>query len=110
MECFKVDCLKKWSGLPNITKNAKFFHFATNLNRRNNTVEYLDVNESFSNITEIRKHILQFYNCLYFEQFSWRPNLDGFPFDLIDDEEAIWLDEDKALSPDGFSLAFFQTC
>jgi hypothetical protein len=40
--------------------------------------------------------------------------LDGLSFDAISAEEAMWMEHimnrDKAPSPDGFSLAFFQSC
>ena len=55
-----------------------------------------------------------------------RPTLDGVDFTSITVEDAVWLDRpfeemeiedvvrgcngDKALGPDGFSLAFFQHC
>jgi len=63
---------------------------------------------------------------LYTEQSSWRPGVDGLSFDSIDEAETSWLERDfverevwevvkakngdKAPSPDGFSLAFFQAC
>lgn len=64
------------------------------------------------------------YNCLYSEQFSWRPKSDGLPFDSIGDDKAGWMERvfqgskvfevEKALNedtgPNSFSLAFFQTC
>ena len=38
-----------------------------------------------TNQLEINKHIAQFYNKLYAEQFSWRPLLDCLFFDYIDE-------------------------
>jgi hypothetical protein len=32
----------------------------------------------------IREHILQFYDNLFTEQFSWQPRLDGLIFDWIE--------------------------
>jgi hypothetical protein len=44
-----------------------------NLNRRNNIVDSLIVNGSFSSDPkERREHIVQFYMQLYLEQYSWR--------------------------------------
>lgn len=64
-----------------------------NLNRRNNTVESLDVNSSVSSYTiAIKEHILKFFYCLYSEQFSWWTKLDGLPFDSVGDEETIWME------------------
>jgi hypothetical protein len=80
----------------------------------------------FSDSTEIREHIEQFYKQLYFEQLSWRPKLDGPFFNSVGADEGSWLErafeeckvfevgralnEDKAPDPDGYSVAFFQTC
>jgi len=47
-------------------------------------VDYFVVNGSMSSdSTEIREHIVQFYNQLYSEQFSWRTNSDGPYFNSI---------------------------
>jgi hypothetical protein len=76
-------------------KNTKIFHLVGNSNRRNNTMDSLVVNGSLSsNFAEIREHIVQFYNQLYLEQFSWRPNLDGLAFTSIGDDEGCWLERD----------------
>jgi hypothetical protein len=73
---------------------VEFFHHLANSNRRNNTVESLEINGTvYSDTTEIREHILQFYNRLDSEQFGWRPKLDGLPFGSISDEEAIWMEK-----------------
>jgi len=76
--------------------------------------------------TEIREHIVQFFERPFTEQFSWWPKLDDLLFDSIDEEGATWLERpfeesealeavkamnrDKALGPDGFTIAFFQAC
>lgn len=60
------------------------------------------------------------------EQFTWRPKLDGLPFDSIGDEEATLMERpfeeskvvevvknprgDMVLVLNCFSLTFFQTC
>ena len=70
--------------------------------------------------------ITQFYQDLYLEGVSRRPMLDGLEFSIISNEDSDWLGRpfeeeevlgviqgfngDKAPGPDGFSLAFFQTC
>lgn len=74
----------------------------------------------------ITDEIVRFYSSLYQEPFSWRPLLDNLEFDSIYGEEAEWLERpfdvdevigvvrslngDKALGPDGFSLAFYHSC
>jgi hypothetical protein len=71
-------------------KCTKFFHRVANANRRNNFIEPLLVNGSISSDqTEIRDHIVNFYDKLIIEQFYWRPKLDGLAFDSIDEEEDL---------------------
>ena len=74
-------------------KSTKSFHQVANFNRRNNSIESQLVHGSiFSDQTKIRDHIVQFYDRLFIEQFSWHPKLDGLAFDSIDDEEASLLE------------------
>jgi hypothetical protein len=64
-----------------------------NSNRRKNFIESLLVNCSVSSDqTEIRDHIVQFYDRLFIEPFNWRPKLDGLTFDSIDGE-ASWVED-----------------
>jgi hypothetical protein len=96
-------------------------------NRRNNSIEQLVVNGTASSYQfDIRGHIVQFYDSLFIEQFSWRPRLDGLTFNSIGEDEAIWLEKlsrkmrsfevvkalnsDKASRLDSFTMAFFQAC
>jgi hypothetical protein len=74
----------------------------------------------------MRDHVAQFYKSLFAEPFSWRPRMDNLVFDNLDAGEASslalsfeerevlevvkCLNCDKALGPDGFTLAFFQDC
>jgi hypothetical protein len=74
----------------------------------------------------LRDHVAQFYESLFAEPFHWRPRLDNLAFDSLDAVEASSLElpleemevlevvkgmnREKALGPDGFSLAFFQDC
>ena len=76
--------------------------------------------------TAIADCISQFYRQLYFKDVAHRPILDDVDFSNISVEDASWLDRpfkeeevfgvindfngDKAPSPDGFSMAFFQSC
>jgi hypothetical protein len=59
-----------------------------------------------SDSIEIREHIMQLYETVYAEQFSWWPKLDGLLFfplmRMIRD-----LNGDKAPGPNGFSMDFF---
>ena len=63
---------------------------------------------------------------LYKETEGWRPFVEGLEFDRIENMERVWLerkferkeilqvvsdlDGDKALSPDGFTMAFYHHC
>ena len=108
-------------------KNSKFFHRLASSHRSTTTVGKLLINGIPSTSQdEIRDHIALFYEQLYMEDSYRRPSLDGVDFTSITTKDAIWLDRpfeemeiedvvrgcngDKALGPDGFSLAFFQHC
>ncbi len=50
----------------------KFFHQVANLNTRNNSIEQLEVNDIVSsNQSEIRDHIVQFYESLFNGHFPY---------------------------------------
>lgn len=105
---------------------TKFFHQVANSNRRVNTISSSEVDGVLVEDSEVvSTKIVQFYESLYQESYDWRP-LDGLAFDNISDVEAEWMERPfdeaevsrvvrtfnggKALGPDGFSLAFFQSC
>jgi len=108
-------------------KNTQFFRRVANSHRKFNQVNSLSINGTISkNPAEIKEHIVQYYNNLYFENCPWRPRVEGLSFLSIDADESIWLERafeekevwdvirdlngGKASSPDGFTLAFFQKC
>jgi len=108
-------------------KNTKFFHRVANSHRKFNQVDSLTINGAISrNSVEIKEHIVQYYNNLYFENCSWWPRVEGLSFLSIDAEESIWLERafeekevwdvirdlngDKAPNPDCFTMTFFQKC
>jgi hypothetical protein len=107
-------------------KCTKFFHSIANLNRRYNSIDSLLIGDSISsNPAEIGEHVVQFYQDLFSEKHRWRPWLDDLSFDAFLESEASWLERafeeevrkvvfamngDKALGPDGFTMAFFQAC
>jgi hypothetical protein len=65
-----------------------------NSNRRKNSIDSLIGGTISTNRLEISEHIVQFYNELYTEQFSWKPLLDDLSFDSIDEAEASSLERD----------------
>jgi hypothetical protein len=108
-------------------KNTKFFHRVANSHRKFNQIDSLTINGAMSRyFMEIKEHIVQYYNNLYFENCSWRPRVEGLSFLSIDEEESIWLERafeekevwdvirnlngDKVPGPNGFTMAFFQKC
>jgi hypothetical protein len=108
-------------------KCSKFFHSIANSNRRYNSIDSLLIGDTLSsNQSDIGEHVVEFYKKLFSEPFQWRPKVDGLSIDSILESEARWLERafeeeevrkvvlamngDKALGPDGFSMAFFQTC
>jgi hypothetical protein len=105
-------------------KNTKLFHRLANLHRRNNLVESLVVDGNMtSDSIVIKEHIVNFYKQLYFEQYMWRPKVDGLSFLSIDEGENNWMEiefeeskvlevvrnfnGDKVPRPSGFSMDFF---
>jgi hypothetical protein len=107
--------------------NARFFHKMANSHRKYNRVETLRIDGVLSNDpNEVKEHVVQFYRNLYSEQSNWRPRMDNLAFSSIDEEEKVWLERefeevevwevmkdmqgDKALGPDGFTMAFFRSC
>ena len=82
--------------------------------------------ELTSNSSSIATCISLFYKQLYSENEEQRPLLDEVEFYRIFGEDVAWLDRpfeeeevygvikdydgDKSLGPDGFSMAFFQSC
>jgi hypothetical protein len=108
-------------------KNTKFFHRMANSNRRNNSIDSINVNGSLTyNPEEIKEHIVQFYSRLFTDNCRWRPIPEILPLQSIDMEESRWLERefeeeevlkvvknmkgDKAPGPDGFSMDFIKAC
>jgi hypothetical protein len=65
----------------------------TNSNRTNNSIDSLIIDGTVSTDKPmINEYIVQFYNILYNEQFSWWLKLDDLYFDSIGEVEANWLE------------------
>ena len=108
-------------------RNTKIFHYIANSHKRVNSIDRLMVDGVLSsNLAAIVDCISQFYRRFYLEDVAHRPVLDDVDFSSISMEDASWLDRlfeeeevfgvitdfngDKAPGPDGFSMAFFQSC
>ena len=117
----RVFCIKEGD------RNTKFFHRIANSHRRFNSIDKLMVDGVMSSDEgSIAEGITQFYRRLYFENEAHPPVLDDVEFGRISEEDALWLDRpfeeeevfgvvsgfngDKSPGPDGFSIAFFQSC
>jgi len=108
-------------------RNTKFFHRITNSHRRFNSIDRLMVDAKLSSDPkDIVKGISRFYRQIYSENVVDRPVLDDVDISRISEEDALWLDRpfdeeevygvingfngDNAPGPNGFSMAFFQSC
>ena len=107
--------------------NTKFFYKMANSRRRFNHLSFLEVDGViYEEESEMAAQVVNFYKNLYQESEEWRPFMEGLEFDQIDGSERGWLERrfekeeillalnelagDKALGPDGFSIAFFHHC
>ena len=80
----------------------------------------------FKEESDVTDQVVDFYKRLYQEPETWRPTIDGLEFACLDKTERSMLDRefekeeiiealkevegDKALRPDGFTIAFLQKC
>ena len=103
--------------------NMKFFHMMANSHRRyNNHLNFLKVDwVIYEEEAEVVAQVVQFYKTLYQESEEWRPFVEGLEFDRIGELERSFekdeilsvvrdMEGDKALGPDGFSMAFSHHC
>ncbi|XP_077212822.1 uncharacterized protein LOC143847924 [Tasmannia lanceolata] len=108
-------------------KNTAFFHAMASARRRRNKIESLEVEgEIVSDKERIIEEIIEFYRSLYSADGMLRPipqdicfaslSLEAsagleIPFSEVEIRSSLFsLAKDKAPGPDGFCLAFFQTC
>ena len=106
--------------------STKFFHHMANSNR-SNTIGSLSFGGGLTSDQEvIEEGIVWFYKSLYSEDKHIRPHPDVLNFSKISEDKAGWLerpfeeveifgvvmdfDGDKVPGPNGFPMAFFQTC
>ncbi len=108
-------------------KNTRFFHQIANSNRRFNNINRLFINGAeTTDPTVTGEGLVTYYSQLFSDDKVRRPLLDGLDFSSIDEADSTILEApfteeevsgvvqgmagDKALGPNGFSLAFFQCC
>ena len=73
--------------------NTKFFHKMANSNRRRNYMDKVEVDGIvYDNDTEVRDHLVSFYEDLYQEKEPRRPSVDGLDFHSIGAAESSHLE------------------
>ena len=107
--------------------NTRFFYQVANSHRRTNHIQGIEVDGVlYEDEEEVRSKVVHFYQSLYTELDTWRPSMDGLEFTSIEEDERLELERDfskeevvkvlqemegdKAPSPDGFTMVFFQKC
>ncbi|RVW29756.1 hypothetical protein CK203_089329 [Vitis vinifera] len=108
-------------------RNTGFFHRMASAHRRNNSLERIKINgEWLLEEQEIREGIANAFKNLLSEDTGWKADIGRLQFDQISQQEAENLERpftkdeihvalmemngDKAPSPDGFTMAFWQSC
>ncbi|WKA10977.1 hypothetical protein VitviT2T_028516 [Vitis vinifera] len=104
--------------------NTRFFHGMANAHSRRNWMSKLKVNGCWHlEENNLKNSVVGAFQMLYSEEEGWCPSIDGLSFIGLDNSEAkglenpfleeevfvalIDLGKDKALGPDGFTMAFW---
>ena len=73
--------------------NTKFFHKMANSHRRDNHLNFLEVDGVIHEEgAVVVAQVVQFYKTLYQESEEWRPFVEGLEFDQIGELERGWLE------------------
>ena len=105
--------------------NTGFFHKMVNDHRRGNNVDIIRINGVWIlEENEIKERIVNVFMSLLSNSGDWCPPLSGLQCETLENMDAYALEvsfmeekvfgvllgcsEDKALGPDGFSMAFWQ--
>ncbi|RVW31016.1 LINE-1 retrotransposable element ORF2 protein [Vitis vinifera] len=108
-------------------RNTSYFHRMANAHRRNNSLDRIMINgELLTEDQEVRDGIVNAFQNLLSEEPGWRADIEGLQFNQLNSREAEDLEMpfseeeihfalmemrgDKALGPDGFTVAFWQDC
>ena len=106
-------------------RNTRFFHKMPYTHRRHNDIVSLKINWAWVNEgQDLKEGIVNAFQVLLIDPENWRAKLEGLDFTKLEEREArslelpfiedeVWaaLDElngEKAPSPDGFIVAFWQ--
>ena len=111
--------------------NTRFIHRIANSHRRTNQIREVEVEVEVDGVlyedeSNVMDQVVDFVKKLYQEPEAQRPTIDGLEFACLDEIERSILERefekeeiiealkeaecDKALGPDGFTMAFFQKC
>ncbi|RVX06988.1 LINE-1 retrotransposable element ORF2 protein [Vitis vinifera] len=108
-------------------KNTGFFHRMANAHRRNNSMDKIKINGRWlEEEREVREGVVNAFQQLLSEDQSWKSDIEGLQLKSLNHAEAEGLEQpfteaeihlalmgmngDKALGPDGFTVAFWQFC
>ena len=108
-------------------RNTGFFHRMASAHHRNNSLDRIKINgEWLSEEQEIREGIANAFHNLLSEDMGWKAAIGRLQFDQISQQEVenlerfftedeihaalMEMNEDKAPSPDGFTMTFWQSC
>ena len=108
-------------------ENTRFFHWMANAHWRNNSLDRIKINGvELVEEQEVREGIVDAFQQQLLEKPGWRADIEGLhlqhpnhseaeALELPFTEEEIFLalmemNGDKALGPDGFTVAFWQSC
>ncbi|RVW48585.1 putative mitochondrial protein [Vitis vinifera] len=108
-------------------KNTGFFHQMANAHRRNNSMEKIKINGRWlEEEQEVREGVVNAFQQLLSEEPAWKADIEGLNLQRLNHIEAEGLEQpfteeethaalmgmngDKAPGPDGFTVAFWQSC
>ncbi|RVW12842.1 putative ribonuclease H protein [Vitis vinifera] len=106
-------------------RNTGYFHRMANANRRNNYLDRIKIDGGLSEEQEVREGIANAYQQMLSE-VGWQADIGRLRLDQISHQEAenleapfseaevhsalMEMNGDKAPGPDGFTVAFWQSC
>lgn len=131
----KIACMEeiKWKQKAKVQwlkegdRNTRFFHRITSA-RRNTNFIYSLVDDDGEEVdsAHLKDHVAAYFMKLYKDSGLCRPKLNGVqikrissfmrnwlehPFEEEKVKKVVWsIEDEKALGPDGFSMAFFKRC